>query len=184
MDGVSRFGTNAENCLERVGSCAEMGTGSEKFERGLLFLEREIGCGNTFDLHLGRFQLKGLFCAGGENEDTARDNGGTDVELCDLCVVFELICFKNDLKSGDCTAVGEFHKAERIACADGSCPTRNGNLFVSKRFGGSVKLFDGCAFHNLYILSCMKYHSNFIAYIIIITQAKRNYNRKSAKTRI
>ena len=145
VDRERREGTDAEHCLEEVGSRTEVGDGAEVFDGVALLLERVIGRGRAFEFDGGRVDFEGLLCIGSFDDLTFYDNSAAYVIFADFREVRKIVVV-NDLNGFKERTVGNHDETEGFGVADASDPAADLDGFMVDGITLTVKLSDGGEF--------------------------------------
>ena len=146
MNGISDQRTHTEYSLKRIGTRTQMRHGTQIFQGVALLLHRVIRSGCPLKLHTCSLNLKRLLRIRCRYECAFYDHSCTDVDLADLCKIFQLIRVY-DLKGLKKRTVMQYNKTKCLRVTVAANPAADRDFFSDISIGVVVELFYCCEFH-------------------------------------
>ncbi len=151
MDGICRKRSDAEGCLEQVGSRSKVRDRPHEFHRMSLLLHRIVRRGCAFQHNLRCLDLERLLRIRRRDQLTRHNDSRSDVKPADICKIRKLLS-EYDLKRLKKCSIVKHQKSECLRCADRADPAADGDRLSDVGFPVPVDLLDCC---KLYIHVCI-----------------------------
>ena len=132
VDRICDQGAHAEYRLKCIRSGTQVRDGAQVFKAVALFLKRVVRAARALYHNLIRLHLKGLLCAGSRHDGSRHDHRSAHADLCDLCVIIQLIRRIYDLQRLEKCSVIYDQEPEILGVAVISNPAPNGHFLTGK----------------------------------------------------